>query len=142
MKCPACGRDLTGGVGVKCARCGYLAPGVGVTPQEVVVRISTGIHRNPDEHWRRRVPRIVKILYGLGALAWLIPIGLALHYRASPMPESTGGWRVLGMLLAIALAAILLSLCWAGAFFYGRLVTADQIADEAERGTGKGVAHP
>ena len=109
------------------------------------MRVTTGIHRMDDlhhHHGRPRVPFIVKAGYGFGVLAWMLPIGLALFFRANPTPASSTGWRVLGVLLAVLLALVLHSLSWAGAFFYSRFVTADQIADEAERGTGAGTAVP
>lgn len=133
MKCPSCGTELRGGVGAKCARCGWTQPGVGVTPMETVVRVSTGIHRADGE--RAPVPNAVRVLYGSGLLVWALPVGILLYYRANAMPGSSVGWRALGIVLAVLLAAILHSICWAGAFFYGRLVTSDQIAQEAERST-------
>lgn len=102
---------------------------------EVVVRLSTGIHRLDGERLRPRVPGSVGVLYAVGLLAWSVPIGLLFYYRANAMPGSSTGWRALGVVLAAILAAILHSVCWAGAFFYGRLVTSDQIAQEAERTT-------
>lgn len=100
---------------------------------EVVVRVPTGIHRMNDE--KVRVPNSVRFLYAAGLLAWAMPIGLVLYYRANSMPGSSVGWRALGVVLAAVLAAIAHTLCWAGAFFYGRLVTSDHIAREAERST-------
>jgi hypothetical protein len=102
---------------------------------EVVVRVSTGIHRLENERVRPRVPGSVGVLYAAGLLAWSVPIGLLFYYRANAMPGSSIGWRALGVVLAAMLAVILHTLCWAGAFFYGRLVTSDQIAQEAERTT-------
>ena len=110
-----------------------MQPGVGVTPMEVVVKVPTGIHRLPVD--RPRVPNSVRALYAAGFLAWLLPIGLFLYFRANPVPTSGSGWRAVGLALAALLAAVAHSLCWAAAFFFGRLVTSDQIAEEAERTT-------
>ena len=134
MKCPSCGTDIHGGVGARCSLCGWVQPGVGVTPMEVVVRVPTGIHHIGGDH-RPRAPNAVFVLYAAGLLAWGIPLALALYYRNNAMPDTSVGWRALGLVLAAVLAAITHSLCWAGAFFYGRLVTSDQIAEEAERTT-------
>lgn len=133
MKCPSCGTEIRGGVGARCPRCGWVQPGVGVTPMEVVVRIPTGLHRIEGE--RPGVPNSVRLLYAAGLLMWAMPVALILYYRANPMPDSSTAWRALGVVLAALLAAILHSVCWAGAFFWGRLVTSDQIAQEAERST-------
>lgn len=100
---------------------------------EVVVRVPTGIHRVDGE--RARVPGAVPFLYAVGLLAWAMPIGLVLYYRANAMGGSSVGWRALGVVLAAVLAMLVHTLSWAGAFFYGRLVTSDQIAQEAERST-------
>lgn len=100
---------------------------------EVVVRIPTAIHRLEGE--RAPIPNAVRVLYGSGLLIWALPIGLFLYYRANAMPGSSIGWRALGMVLSALLAVIVHSMCWAAAFFYGRLVTSDQIAQEAERST-------
>lgn len=100
---------------------------------ETVVRVHTGLHRMESD--RPRVPTSVGVLYAAGLLAWGMPVGLLLFYRATALPGSSVGWRALGVVLAALLAAIVHLLCWAGAFFYGRLVTSDQIAQEAERTT-------
>ena len=97
----------------------------------VVVRLPTGIHHGE----KSPVPNAVRFLYGAGLLAWSLPIGLFLYYRANAMPGSSVGWRALGIVLAVLLAGLVHCLTWAGAFFYGRLVTSDQIAQEAERST-------
>ena len=133
MKCPSCATEIRGGVGARCPRCGWVQPGVGVTPMEVVVRVTTGVHRIEGD--RPRMPNSVRVLYAAGLLMWLMPTALVLYFRANPMPDSSTAWRALGIVLAALLAAILHSVCWAGAFFYGRLVTSDQIAREAERTT-------
>lgn len=132
MRCPGCGSDIHGGVGARCLRCGYVPPSVAVTPMETVVR-TTGIHRL--ENTRRRIPGVVAALYGGGVLVWAVPISLFLYYRNNRMPGTSLGWRALGVVLAFLLAVLVHILLWAGAFFYGRLVTSDQIADEAERTT-------
>lgn len=102
---------------------------------EVVVRIPTGVHHVGEESPRGRVPNSVRFLYAAGLLAWMLPIGIVFYYRANAMPGSSVGWRAMGVVLSAVLAAIVHTLCWAGAFFYGRLVTSDQIAREAERST-------
>ena len=98
------------------------------------MRIPTGLHRL-EKGDRPRVPTSVGVLYAAGLLAWSLPIGLLFYYRATALPGSSVGWRALGVVLAALLAAIVHLLCWASAFFYGRLVTSDQIAQEAERTT-------
>jgi len=87
------------------------------------------------ENARRKIPPAVAILYGSGLLVYAIPVSLWLYYRNNPTPAGAVGWRALGMVLAVLLAVLTHVLLWAGAFFYGRLVTSDQIAAEAERGT-------
>ena len=94
---------------------------------------TTGVHRL--ENGRRRIPPVVSTLYAGGLLAWAVPITLFLYYRANAMPGTSLGWRALGVVFAGLLAILAHVLFWAGAFFYGRLVTADQIAEEADRPT-------
>lgn len=132
MRCPGCGSEVVGGVGARCIRCGFVPRSVGVTPMEYVVH-TTGIHRL--ENGRRRITPVVSTLYVCGLLAWAVPIGLFFYYRANSMPGTSLGWRALGVVLAALLAGLAHVLLWAGAFFYGRLVTADQIAEEADRTT-------
>jgi hypothetical protein len=133
MRCPGCGSEVLGGVGARCLRCGFAPSTVGVTPMEYVVH-TTGTHRL--ENGRRGTPKAVAVLYGAGLLAWAMPFCLYFYYHANAMPGVSLGWRALGVVLAAMLAGLLHALLWAGAFFYGRLVTSDQIAEEAERGTG------
>lgn len=97
------------------------------------MRVPTGIHHADGK--RAPVPNAVRFLYVCGLLVWALPIGIYLYYRANAMPGSSVGWRALGIVLAILLSGLVHALTWAGAFFYGRLVTSDQIAQEAERGT-------
>ncbi len=132
MRCPGCGSEVLGGVGARCLRCNYVSKSVGVTPMEYVVH-TTGLHR--VENGRRNVPPVVSTLYASGLLAWAVPVGLFLYYRANAMPGTSLGWRALGVVLAALLAVLVHVLFWAGAFFYGRLVTADQIAEEADKPT-------
>lgn len=122
-------------MGARCARCGFLPKTVGVIPMEYVVKIPTGLHRVDGGHRRAKAPRLVKILYAAGLLVWLLPILLWLYYRGQTMPGASLGWRALGLVLAALLAGLVNTLCFAGAFFYGRLVTSLDIADEADRGT-------
>lgn len=100
---------------------------------EHVVRVQTGLHR--IEARRAPTPRAVQALYGAGLAFWMLPVGLWLYYRANAMTNESIGWRALGLVLAVLLAVLAHVLCWAGAFFYSRLVTSDQIAQEAERAT-------
>lgn len=102
---------------------------------EYVVKIPTGIHRVDGVSRKVKAPRLVKILYGAGVLVWLLPMVLWLYYRAQLMPGASLGWRALGLVLSVLLALLVNTLCFAGAFFYGRLVTSLDIADEADRGT-------
>ena len=97
------------------------------------MRVQTGLHR--IESHKSPTPRAVMVLYGAGLSLWILPIGLWLYYRANTMTGDSLGWRALGLVLAVLLAALGHVLCWAGAFFYSRLVTSDQIAQQAERAT-------
>ena len=87
------------------------------------------------ENSRRRIPMAVVGLYAGGLAVWVIPTALFLYFRNNRMTGGSLGWRALGIVLAGLLALLIHILLWAGAFFYGRLVTSDQIADEAERTT-------
>jgi hypothetical protein len=130
MRCAACGYNYSGGVGTRCPHCGWMPREIGVTPMEYVVHTATGTHhvRKP---WQR-YPWSVRLLYLLGALAWALPVWMAQYFRVNPLPGGRGGWRMLGMVLTVLLAALLHTMLWAFAFFYSRLLTSDQIADEAE----------
>ena len=132
MKCPGCGSDILGGVGARCLRCGYLPKSVAVTPMETVVHASP-THRL--ENSRRKIPAAVSVLYGSGVLVYALPLSLYFYFRNNSAPPGAAGWRALGMVLSGLLAILAHVLLWASAFFYGRLVTSDQIAAEAERGT-------
>lgn len=102
---------------------------------EYVVKIPTGLHRVDGVHRRPKAPRLVKVLYAAGLLIWLMPLLLWLYYHSQLMPGASLGWRALGLVLSALLALLVNVLCFAGAFFYGRLVTSLDIADEADRGT-------
>ena len=132
MRCPGCGSDILGGVGARCLRCGFVPATVAVTPMETVVH-TTGLHRL--ENSRRKIPAAVPVLYGGGVLIWALPLALFFYFRNNNVPGAGAGWRALGIVLAALLAILVHVLLWAGAFFYGRLVTSDQIAEEAERTT-------
>jgi hypothetical protein len=134
MRCPGCGTGFTGGVGTRCPRCGFLPASVGVTPMETVVHVGTGTHRVVGGRLKQ-VPMVVRALYLAGVLAWGLPLSMLAYYHANHVTASSTGWRIFGLVLAILLAMLLHSMLWAGAFFYGRLVTSDQIAQEAERAT-------
>ena len=103
---------------------------VGVTPMEYVVHV-TGTHTAAGARERRRVPNAVRVLYACGILGWFLPLALMQYFKVNRMPTATIGWRSVGMLLAFGLAFLIHSMLWAAAFFYGRLVTSDQIAEEA-----------
>jgi len=96
---------------------------------EYVVHAPTGTHRIAP--WQR-YPWTVRLLYLGGVLAWGLPLSLVQYFRINPMPGASVGWRALGVVLAIMLAALLHTLLWAGAFFYSRLITSNEIADEAK----------
>ncbi len=135
MRCPGCGSELKGSVGSRCGRCGFLPTGVSSTPQEYVVRIPTGVHRLESLKKTDRMPRAAWALYIFGLLIWLIPIAVLLHYRANALPGGSVGWRALGTILSFLLAALVFVLSWAGAFFYTRFVTSNDVALEADRVT-------
>ena len=117
VKCPSCAAACSAVASALAAPDAVeTQPGVGVTPMEVVVRLSTGLHRH-----RERRPR-APARPGLGRRA--LRRGPARVVRAGRPPSSTPartrcpgssiGWRALGIVLAAMLAVILHTLCWGG----------------------------
>ncbi len=126
---------MVGGVGGACARCGRPPMNVAVTPQEHVVRVGQGTALT-------RVPAMPRLTWGLfvaGWSVWLGPLAYYLYLRSTPTPASS--WRGTGLVAVSIVAFLIQAVLWASAFFYSRLVTSDEIAEEAEKtssGTERG----